>query len=69
MLQGEITASAEALGCECARCAQASARRPVCQAKGGLGVRLEEVARSELPRGLWAMLGTLVEAGEWHAQL
>lgn len=59
VLQGEITASVKALWWECARCVQARARRPVCEANAGIGVKLEEVARSQLIQGPWAMTGTL----------
>lgn len=59
VLQWERTASAKVLGLQCPRCVQASTSRPMWQAKGGTGVELEGVARSELMQGQWAMIGTL----------
>lgn len=60
MLQGEITTSAKALGWECTRCVQTSARRPMCVS--GKGQERTEVGRkdqSQLMQGLGATVGTL----------
>lgn len=60
MLQGKITTSAKALGWECTRCVQTSARRPMCVS--GKEQERTEVGRkdqSQLMQALWATVGTL----------
>lgn len=51
MIQGEVAASAKALGWECSVCSSMCKKAHVA-AEGGIGVNLEEVARSQLTQSM-----------------